>query len=390
MMWVVLLVALVAVGLAIFSLLSSQRNEALQALQATEIALQMAQTALANEQLTGSQTAQAIIDAPTATDTITPSQTSTVTLTATDTPSPTPATPIAEAMRDLAARSGPDSTYPIVATLEADMQLDITGISVDGAWFQVLLPDGSLGWLATSSTVVSATGNLSALPIVPPPTNTSSPTDEATETNTPRPTRTPTPRPTRTPTDTNTPTPRPTRTPSNTPTRTPTNTDTPTPRPTRTPSNTPTRTPTDTDTPTDRPTRTPTDTNTPTDRPTRTPSRTPTRTPSRTPSNTPVSTSTVTSVAAVSSDVTDCGDALPSRLSIGDEGIVTPGEARPINVRADSRANARRVGVLEVGDRFDVLEGPQCSGGAWWYRINAGELEGWILEGRDEYYIEPK
>ncbi|MBC7811912.1 MAG: protein kinase [Burkholderiales bacterium] len=402
LMWVVLLVALLAVGLAAFSLLSSSRNDSLQA---TETALQVAQTALASGQLAGSQTAQAILDAPTATYTptptltFTPSQTSTSTLTPTNTPSPTPATPIAEALRDVAARSGPASTYPVVATLEADEQLDITGVSADGAWFQVRLLDGSFGWLAASSTLVTAAGDLSALPIAPPPTNTPTfttvpPTISEKETDTQTPSNTPTDEPSSTlrQTSASTRTVVPTRTATDLPTETPTRTTEPTRTTvlTRTPTDEPTDEPTETLIPTTAPTRTTvltrTSTNEPTNTATRT--RTPSRTPSETPTRTPSPTRASTSVAA-SSDLTNCENALPSRLSVGDEGVVVPGEPRPVNVRENSRATARRVGVLNVGDTFEVLEGPVCNNGTW-YRVSRATIEGWILEGRDEYYIEPE
>ena len=155
---------------------------------------------------------------PTATPRLSDTPTNTVTPQATDTPTDlptatntaTPATPIAEALRGMTVRGGPGSAYPVVATLEANAQLDIIGISEDGAWYQVLLEDGSNAWISSSTAMVVTYGDLRSVPLALPPTNT--------------PTETPTNTATFTPTDT----PRPTDTATNTPTDIPTATTAPT------------------------------------------------------------------------------------------------------------------------------------------------------------------
>ncbi len=120
---------------------------------------------------------------PTATTTLTetPTYTATQQATSTATNTATPATPIVEAVRAMTIRGGPGSGYPDVATLEANSQLDIIGISEDGAWYQVALPDGSNGWISSSSAIVNTYGDLRSVPLALPPTST--PTE--TETNTP-------------------------------------------------------------------------------------------------------------------------------------------------------------------------------------------------------------
>lgn len=213
-------------------------------------------------------------EAPTLTEmpvlTLTPSDTPTLTATPSDTPTstptdtPTPATPVARAMRDIMVRSGPGSQYPTLIMLEANERLDIIGISEDGSWYQVQLPDGSIGWLVTSETLVRASGDIAAVPIAATPT--------------PIPTDTPSHTPTATDTATNTPTP------TNTPTNTPTSTDTPTL----------TFTPSDTPTITDTPSHTPTATDTPTDMPTATDRPSPTSTNTATATDTPTSAATAT------------------------------------------------------------------------------------------------
>jgi uncharacterized protein YraI len=141
------------------------------------------------------------------TATPTPSETSTAT------ESPTPATPVAEAVREIPVRFGPNSSYPVATSIPTGNQLPITGISEDGNWYQVMLPDGSKGWVTAASALVTTYGNVGGVPVALAPTNT--PTDTVTPTETA--THTPTP----TPTDTPEPTDTPTRTPQPSPTSTP-------------------------------------------------------------------------------------------------------------------------------------------------------------------------
>jgi hypothetical protein len=179
----------------------------------------------------------------------------------TPTSSPTPATPIAQPIRDVVARTGPGSDFPPAATIAADEMVEIVGISEDGNWLHVRLPDGSNAWLTASLLVVAQFGDLRDVPLVIPltdtPTRTPSstktatatptltPTDTPTSTRTPRPTRTPTLTPTLTPTDTptNSRTPRPSHTPTDTFTQIPSRTPSATRRPTATLSPTPSPTP---------------------------------------------------------------------------------------------------------------------------------------------------
>lgn len=280
-------------------------------------------------------------DTPTSTNTPTATATDTPTHTPTITPTNTPATPIAQAARSITARLGPGSHYPAVATLEADARLDINGISEDGGWYLVTLPDGTQGWLVSSQALVSAFGDLASVPIAAAPTDT--------------------------PTKTLTPTETPTRTP--TPTHTPTAT------------NTPTSTPTDTATPSYTPTETPTATSTPTSTPTYT--------------LTPAATSTATlppppTVTETPPSRETCPGALPSRLVPGGRGFVRDDDDRPVNVRSGPGTGFPRIGQLAIRSSFDVTEGPVCANGYAWYRIvYSGGFEGWIAEGDVNYFVDP-
>lgn len=203
---------------------------------------------------------------PTDDESATPQPTDTAAPTNTDQPTntPTPATPLAQSLRSIIARSGPGSQYPKVADVPTDTELEIVGISEDGGWLKVILPDDSEGWLAASAASLITFGNLQAVPVALAPTDTPTytSTPSATPTDTPTDTPTPTFTPTDTPTDTPTYTPTPTST--DTPTATPTPTSTDTPTATSTPSSTPTDTSTPTETATNTPTSTPTLTLTPT------------------------------------------------------------------------------------------------------------------------------
>jgi hypothetical protein len=101
----------------------------------------------------------------------------------------------------------------------------------------------------------------------------------------------------------------------------------------------------------------------------------PTRTPVPTVEGTPV--------------VITCSGFLPSRLVIGEQGRVTPGD--PNNVREFPSASGTLVGQIPGEGVFDVLEGPECdpAGRAWW-KVNYEGIEGWTVEGQgDQYYVEP-
>lgn len=66
-------------------------------------------------------------------------------------------------------RTGDSTAYPAIASLNTGQFAVIVGISSRGTgWYQVRLPNGSLGWM--SPTVVTVSGNLTGVPsVVPPP-----------------------------------------------------------------------------------------------------------------------------------------------------------------------------------------------------------------------------
>jgi serine/threonine protein kinase len=289
-----------------------------------------------------------LTDTPTSTftdiPTFTPTDTSTSTVTDTPIPTDTPTPSVAQltTQRNLSVRSGPGTQYPVEGELAAGENLEILGISEDGSWYKVLLADGREAWIVTTTVFVAAAGPLSELRIADAPTSTPSDTPTSTTTDTP----------------------------SNTPTNTPTRTSTATP--TLTPSDTPSHTPTDT------PTRTPDATETFTITPPPTATFTPTIQPNDTPL--PIPTPLL------------CPGSLPSRLFIGMTGRVSSVDPRPLNVRMGPSTSGQRVDQLLPGQTFEVLEGPVCGNGLTWYRVSydQGLLEGWIAESdQTAYFIDP-
>ncbi len=233
-----------------------------------------------------------------------PTEQATVTSEPTDAPPATPATPVVVVQRNLTVRGGPGAQYPTLGTLDAAVDYMILGISDDGLWYQVELTDGSPGWVTASSALVQTAGDLAAVPIAQAPTDTPVPTATTTPTFTASPT------------------------PTNTLTATVTASLTPTPSLTATATFTVTATPSQTSTSTV--TRTRTFTPTPTDTATATATNTPTLTRTATP--------TIPFVEAL----------------------------RDVVLRAGPGSQYMRIGVLNAGDRLDIL-GVSEDGG--WYQV---------------------
>jgi hypothetical protein len=109
---------------------------------------------------------------PSETPTITP----TPTLTPTSTPSPTPAVNAqVSAGRDgLNLRADPGMEGEVQAQLGEHTPLTIIGRTADGAWLQVLTPEGMQGWVTAAYLDVNT--DLSAVPVVAGPVDTVAPT----------------------------------------------------------------------------------------------------------------------------------------------------------------------------------------------------------------------
>jgi uncharacterized protein YgiM (DUF1202 family) len=109
----------------------------------------------------------------------TPTITPTPAATATPTPDPTPRATVSATRGNV--RAGDSTDYPILATLNQGQTVLILGISSRGTgWYQVRLPNGTIGWMAPS--IVTVSGNLNLVPFVPPPPLPATPTPAPTAT----------------------------------------------------------------------------------------------------------------------------------------------------------------------------------------------------------------
>lgn len=142
-------------------------------------------------------------------------------------------------------------------------------------------------------------------------------------------------------------------------------------------------------TPTATPTLTPTATMTSTLTPTRRPLPTITPRPAvilAAPTSTPYPTNTPEPVS--------CPGLLPSRLLVGEMGVVSDEDPRPVNLRSGPGLAATRIGQFPVGTAFTVLEGPVCQNNYAWFRVRENApngQSGWVAEsGEGVYYLDPR
>lgn len=83
-----------------------------------------------------------------------------------------------------------------------------------------------------------------------------------------------------------------------------------------------------------------------------------------------------------------CPGFVASRLVVGQQARVLPGDANNVRSRPDS--GAELTGQIPAGAAFIVLEGPTCANGYAWWRVDYNGLVGWTVEGSgDQYWLEP-
>jgi hypothetical protein len=75
---------------------------------------------------------------------------------------------------------------------------------------------------------------------------------------------------------------------------------------------------------------------------------------------------------------------LPTRLAQGNRVYVNAGP--PNNVRAAASARATVIGTLPAGTVAQLMEGPLCADGFYWWRIGNETLSGWTAEGGNGQY----
>ncbi len=125
----------------------------------TQIASELMRAALKQ-----TATAVALTEAaqPAATPTATPSATSTLTPI---TPTPRPVSPMAEVLVEgLNVRAGAGANFPVVAKGEIGQRFPVSGQTGNCAWLQIVLEDGSAGWISGAAAYSSLNVACSTLP----------------------------------------------------------------------------------------------------------------------------------------------------------------------------------------------------------------------------------
>ncbi len=103
------------------------------------------------------------------------------------TATPQPGKPTATAITDLNIRAGPGMVYPVLGVLRAGQSAEVTGLSLDGGWWQIHFSgtaDGR-GWLSAQYVTAQNTSNVPLvqappLPATPIPLPTATPTPTST------------------------------------------------------------------------------------------------------------------------------------------------------------------------------------------------------------------
>lgn len=80
---------------------------------------------------------------------------------------------------------------------------------------------------------------------------------------------------------------------------------------------------------------------------------------------------------------------LPPRLTADGRGQIVPGD--PVYIRAEPSRFAPAIGWMRSMRVFQVLAGPQCAEGRYWWQVQNNEAEiGWVAEGADgHYWLQP-
>lgn len=74
-----------------------------------------------------------------------------------------------------------------------------------------------------------------------------------------------------------------------------------------------------------------------------------------------------------------------SRLSLDDATRVT---TNALNIRQNATTDAETLrDPLPSGTRLTIIDGPRCSNDILWWKVAAGQLEGWVAEGIDDDYF---
>jgi hypothetical protein len=83
-----------------------------------------------------------------------------------------------------------------------------------------------------------------------------------------------------------------------------------------------------------------------------------------------------------------CSGTYLSRLRVGDRASVSTDPPLPNRVRSEPDTDSNILGYLQVGEKMEILDGPECKGGwVWWYVQSLDTtMLGWTAEGDDTNY----
>jgi hypothetical protein len=87
--------------------------------------------------------------------------------------------------------------------------------------------------------------------------------------------------------------------------------------------------------------------------------------------------------ATVAAQTKTCAKSLQPRLIVGGLGRVTNGNSN--NVRNEA-STGDLVGQIRSDETFEVLDGPICADGEYWWRVHYSDFVGWTAEAQDSNY----
>lgn len=84
------------------------------------------------------------------------------------------------------------------------------------------------------------------------------------------------------------------------------------------------------------------------------------------------------------------GTLLPPRVRVGELAYVMTDPPLPNSLRSEPSLDSQKLGEIDPGETFEVLDGPVCGDQMnWWQvRVNSGRT-GWTAEGDTYYWIAP-
>lgn len=111
------------------------------------------------------------------------------------------------------------------------------------------------------------------------------------------------------------------------------------------------------------------------------------------PTWTPWPSATFTPTPALQATWSPCAGTYPSRLHVGMTAMVSYNPPLANRVRSEPNTTTDNiVGLLQPGEKMEILEGPVCSQGWIWWRVRSLStgLTGWTAEGdASSYWLEP-